>query len=322
MLSSRENMLRTIRRDKSQWIPYRYDRSLTALRPAVCIKKEEGGLDDWGVMWLPTKDAEGCYTDGNPVTIIDDVENFLSPDTDFNMVTEDLRQQIRSLDNKDTVIFSYCDFVLFERAQFILGTINLLIEVLKNTEKVEILLETITQYHLKLVEAMMITGIDGIRFCDDWGMQTAMFLNPDLWRKIIKPRIKRLYEIVKKYDGIVWQHSCGHIEEIIPDLIEIGVDIIDPCQPAANNVLMWKREYGKKLSFLGGIDTQSYLSFGSPEEVKAKTKEFIKFMSKDGGYIAAPSHTISFPPENKNAMIDAIDEVNVELVNNINTLNY
>jgi len=304
-------MLKTIKRDEPQWIPYRYDGSLTALRPSVCVKKEEGGRDDWGVMWLPTTNSEGCYTDSNPVISINEVEGFSAPKTDFNMVAEDLKKQISLLDNKDTVIFSYYDFVLFERAQFILGTINLLIEVLKNTEKVEKLLDIITEYHVKLTETMMNAGIDGIRFCDDWGMQTAMFLHPDLWRKIIKPRMERLYNVVKKYDGIVWQHSCGHIEEIIPDLVETGVDIIDPCQPAANDVLKWKRDYGKKLSFLGGIDTQGYLSFGTPEEVKIKTKEFIKVMSDDGGYIAAPSHTISFLPENKNAMIEAIKEVNL-----------
>ncbi|MHB1347697.1 MAG: uroporphyrinogen decarboxylase family protein [Candidatus Humimicrobiaceae bacterium] len=315
MISARENMLRTIRRDNPNWIPYRYDGSLTALRPSVCIKKEDGGKDDWGVMWLPTKDAEGCYTDGGPVISIDQVHDFSAPDSDFESLSEDLRNQINMLENKDTVIFSYCDFALFERAQFILGTINFLMEALENTKKVEKLLEIITDYHIKLVEAMMKTGIDGIRFCDDWGMQTAMFLNPDLWRRIIKPRLKRLYEAVKKYNGIVWQHSCGHIEEVIPDLIEIGVEIIDPCQPAANNVLMWKKKYGENLSFLGGLDTQGYLSFGSPEEVKAKTKEFIKFMSVGGGYIAAPSHTISFPVENKNAMIEAINEVNNELKN-------
>jgi uroporphyrinogen decarboxylase len=310
MLSARENMLKTIKRDGPEWIPYRYDGSLAALRPSVCVKREEGGRDDWGVMWLPTAGAEGCYTDGRPVISIDETESFLAPETDFNRVTEDLKQLVNAIENKDAVIFSYCDFVLFERAQFILGTINLLVEVLKNIEKVEKLLDTIAFYHIKLTEAMMDAGVDGIRFCDDWGMQSAMFLNPILWRKIIKPRMRQLYEIVKKRKGIVWQHSCGHIAEIVPDLVETGVDILDPCQPAANDVFKWKREYGGKLSFLGGLDTQGYLSFGTPAEVKVKTKEFIEFMSAGGGYIAAPSHTISIPPENRAAMIEAINEIN------------
>ncbi|MCL6087988.1 MAG: hypothetical protein M1475_06210 [Actinobacteria bacterium] len=311
-MTKKENILRTIKRDSPNWIPYRYDGSLTLLRPAVVAKKEEGGKDDWGVIWLPATEREGAYTDGKPVISIDEVVSYDTPSTNWSKITEDLKKQISLLPSSDTVIFSYCDFALLGRAQFILGTINFFIDILKNTQKVEILLDKITEYHINLTESMMKSGIDGIRFCDDWGTQSAMFLNPDLWRKIIKPRMEKLYKAVKKYGGIVWQHSCGHIEEIIPDLIETSVDIIDPCQPAANDVLMWKKVYGKKLTFLGGIDTQSYLSFGTPAEVKVKVKEFIKYMSEGGGYIAAPSHTISIPEDNKKAMIEAIKEINQE----------
>jgi uroporphyrinogen decarboxylase len=311
MISKRDNLLRTIKRANPEWVPYRYDGSLIALRPkAICVKREEGGKDDWGVIWLQTKGAEGCYTNGKPVISIDQVDTYKPPYTNWQEVAEDLKKQFNDLPDKDCVIFSYCDFTIFERAQFILGTENLLIEILLSKKKVEKLFDIITDYQAKLVDVMMSTGLDGIRFCDDWGMQTKMFLHPELWRETVKPRIKILYDLVKKHEGIVWQHSCGHIEEIVPDLIEMGVDILDPCQPAANDVIFWKKLYGNKLSFLGGLDTQGYLSFSSPYEVRLKVKEFVRHMSVGGGYIAAPSHTISIPKENELAMIEAINEVN------------
>jgi uroporphyrinogen decarboxylase len=312
MMTKKENLLHTIKRQNPQWVPYRYDGSLKAIRPAVSVKREEGGKDDWGVNWLPTKGSEGCYTDGMPVISIGGVNGFKAPETDWQAVADDLRKQVLALkaSDSDVLIFSYCDFSLFERAQFILGTENLLVETMLNRDKVESLLDIIASYHKKLVETMMSAGIDGIRFCDDWGMQAAMFLNPGLWREIIKPRMKSLYDEVKKSKGLVWQHSCGHIEEIVPDLIEAGVDVLDPCQPGANDVFAWKKLYGSCLSFLGGLDTQSYLSFAPPSVVKEKVTEFIKYMSKGGGYIAAPSHTISIPSENEQAMVQAINEFN------------
>ena len=154
------------------------------------------------------------------------------------------------------------------------------------------------------------SGCEGVRFTDDWGMQTSLFISPELWRKYIKPRMKILYDIVKEYKGLVFQHSCGRIEKIVQDLIEIGCDVLDPLQPAANNIFKLKEVFGSRLCFMGGLDTQSYLSFGSPEEVKREVKKVLTIMGKDGGYIAAPSHTITIPVKNRSAMIDAIDEIN------------
>ena len=309
-MTKKENILRTIKRNNSKWVPYRYDGSLTLLNPAISVKRLEGGIDDWGTNWLPANEIEGCYTDGKPVINIKDAKNFITPDTDFIMVTNHLKNQVFRFKDTDTLLIGYDDFVLFERTQFLLGIEDFLISTISDIRNLNVLLTKITNYQKKLVKAIMRSGVSGIRFMDDWGMQTSLFVKPEKWRKIIKPRMKELYDIVKEYDGIIFQHSCGCIDEIIPDIIEIGADVIDPCQPKANNIREWKRKYGKELSFMGGLDTQSILSFGTPEEVERYSIDFIKFMSNGGGYIAAPSHTISIPKENERAMLRAIERVN------------
>ncbi|MCL5772184.1 MAG: hypothetical protein M1479_07915 [Actinobacteria bacterium] len=313
-MTKKENLTRTIKRDNPKWVPYRYDGSLTLLHPAIIVKRIDGGLDDWWTNWLPTTENEGCYTDGKPVLDIKDVKNLKVPDTNFNTITEDLKNKVLKNTSVDTLLIGYDDFILFERAQFLLGTENFLMAIVSDTENVEILLTKITNYQKKLVKSMMQSGISGIRFMDDWGMQTTMFIKPKLWRELIKPKLKELYDTVKEYGGIVFQHSCGHIEEIIPDLVEIGLDVIDPCQPVANNIFGWKEKYGDKLSFMGGLDTQGVLSFGTAKQVESYTIDFVKYMSKEGGYIATPSHTINIPEENKMAMLAAIEKVNKGLI--------
>lgn len=310
MMMQRENILRTIKRDCPDWTPHRYDGSLTLLRPRIVPRPAEGGLDDWGVRWIGTDSAEGSYPDGKPVLSIDDVESFEPPETDWQMVIEDMREQVVAKDHEDTLLIAYNEMVLYERIQLLLGTTNFLMAVALEPEKVEILLDKITDYQRRLTESLMCAGVAGVRFTDDWGTQTSLFISPPAWRRLIKPRLKMLYDEVNRHGGLVFQHSCGRIEAIVPDLIEIGLDVLDPCQPAANDIFAWKRQFGDRLTFMGGLDTQSYLTFGTPEEVEAAVGEVISVMAQGGGYIAAPSHTITIPEANRAAMMRAVKNCN------------
>lgn len=310
IMTERENVIRSIHRKCPGWIPYRY-KALTMLRSGIInVRPVDGGKDDWGANWLPTNQTEGSYPNDVPVISIEEVDEYTPPETDWSLVTADLKEQIALLPEKDKLIIGYNELTLFERAQLLLGTVDFLSATVLEPEKLERLLDKITQYQVSFTKALMEAGCDGVRFTDDWGMQNTMFISPIQWCKLIKPRIKMLYDIVKGYNGLVFQHSCGHIEEIVPDLIEIGVDVLDPCQPAANDIFNWKKAYGKQLSFMGGLDTQGYLSFGTIEEVKREVKKVAEVMAEGGGYIAAPSHTIGIREENRLAMIEAINEIN------------
>ncbi len=308
-MTRRENIIRAITRNGPEWIPYRYDGSLTLLKPAVTVRPVEGGRDDWGANWLRTNEREGSYPDSTPIALIDGVDELRAPVTDFTTVTGGLRKQVSGLAREDTLVLAYNELTLFERAELILGTEAFLMATALNPEATGRLLDVIAGYQEKLTESLMKSGVSGVRFTDDWGTQSALFISPGQWRRLIKPRLGRLYAIVKGHGGFVFQHSCGHIEEIVPDLIEIGLDVLDPCQPAANDVFRLKRLYGDRLCFMGGLDTQGYLSFGDPQTVKRRVREFVSVMGAGGGYIAAPSHTITIPEENRRAMLEALNEV-------------
>jgi len=309
-MTRRENLLRTIRRDSPAFVPYRYDGCLTIVEPAICARPRDGGLDDWGVKWVDSGTDEGSYPDHVPAMTIEQADDMTAPATDFATLTQDLRRQVNALKDTDTLMYARNECALFERPGFLLGHAEYLMACAGYPREIQQMLDVIADYQVRLTEAIMSAGVDAVRFTDDWGMQSSLFIHPRQWRELIKPRLARIYEVVKRHGGIVFQHSCGCIGEIIPDLIELGLDVIDPCQPQSNDIFAWKREYGKSLCFMGGLDTQTYLTFGTPSEIKERVTEVLSVMSEGGGYIAAPSHTITLPEANRRAMLEALDEFN------------
>jgi len=133
-------------------------------------------------------------------------------------------------------------------------------------------------------------------------------MGPKLWSKFIKPKIKKMYQAVKKKGKYVFIHSCGKVDEVFPDLIECGVDLFNPFQPEVMDVFEMKRRYGKSLSFFGGISVQRTLPFGTISETRKEVKILLERIGFDGGYIAAPSHSIpkDAKVENIAAMIDIL----------------
>ena len=133
-------------------------------------------------------------------------------------------------------------------------------------------------------------------------------MGPDLWRELIKPRIKKMYGRVKSHGLKVFIHSCGDVEEIFPDLIEVGLDVFNPFQPEAYDIYKMKKLHGDRLSFYGGMSTQKILPFGTPEEVKKETIKLIREIGKNGGYIFSPAHATpgDVPAENMAVMFEII----------------
>jgi uroporphyrinogen decarboxylase len=155
--------------------------------------------------------------------------------------------------------------------------------------------------------------IDMVATYDDMGTQEGLFCSHKDYVKFIKPYEKEMIKYIKKYTNAkIYRHSCGSIYEVIPDFIEMGVDVLNPVQPLAKNMEPWrlKQEFGKHLTFCGGIDTQRLLPYGTLEEVKKGVKKTIEIYAPDGGYILGPSHNIEpdTSPENIVAMYEAAQE--------------
>ena len=137
---------------------------------------------------------------------------------------------------------------------------------------------------------------------DDFSTQRGMMLSPNSWRQFLKPVYKRLFELVKSYGLKVWFHSCGTFEPVRTDLLDIGIDVWETVQAhlAGNEPEKLKREFGKHVTFFGGINCQQTLPFGTPEDVRKEVRERIRVLGHNGGYICGPDHSIqgNMPPEN------------------------
>lgn len=196
---------------------------------------------------------------------------------------------------------------LWERATFMRGMEHLLLDVALNPEFVDALLRELTNYIMETVAALADIGnFECIAVSDDYGTQHGMLISPEHWRRSVKPCLAKIYALAKSRGLAVFHHSCGNIVPIIGDLIDIGLDILHPIQPEAMDILFLNREFGRHLTFCGGIPTQGMLVSGTPAQIRTEVQRLKRKMSNHGGYILEPGITIQadVPPENLIAMID------------------
>lgn len=194
----------------------------------------------------------------------------------------------------------------FEKANFCRGIENFLADLVGYPDYAKKLLDYIIQKNLIKLENIVNYSLDGILLGSDWGSQQSMLMSPTVWRNLIKPGEIKEYEIIKSGNKHIWIHSCGNIDAIIPDLIEMGVDVLNPLQPEVMDIYEIKKQYGNQLTFWGGITTQRILPYGTPDEVTNETNNVINKMSKNGGYITAPSQDfqVDVPYENIIALLE------------------
>lgn len=201
-------------------------------------------------------------------------------------------------------------FSLFERAWTMRGMENLFLDMVEAPEFVDDLLDAICDYNVALVNQAVAYDIDEVHFGDDWGSQRGLLMGPKLWERFLKPRLARMYGAAKSAGKFVSIHSCGKVQELFPQLIEIGLDCFNPFQPEVMDPYEMKRLHGDRLSFWGGVSTQQLLPYGTPAEVRAEVRRLIAGVGKCGGYILAPAHGIpgDARPENIMALIEAANE--------------
>jgi len=195
----------------------------------------------------------------------------------------------------------------WEKAYFLRGIENYLADIAGEPEFAERLLDFIIDNNMRFMPAAAEQDFcDGLLLGSDWGTQCDLIMSPEAWRKMLKKGERRQYAAIKKAGKHVFVHSCGCILKIMDDLVELGVDVLNPVQPECMDIAELKEKYGEHLTFWGGISTQKTLPYGTPAEVRKETERIIKLMSRGGGYITCPSQEIQtdVPYENLKALIE------------------
>lgn len=273
-------------------------------------------IDVWGTTWKKTPEGHYINVDGafrrcEPKMEI--LETFDWPDPSDPGIYEGLKERAESLRKKsDCAIVLDLPNGIMLQGWFVRGFAEWLTDLYMNREFACRLMDIITDIWTKIVErALEIVGknIDIVAMADDLGMQEGTFVSPQVYREMLKPRHRRMVDAIKsRSDAKIFLHSCGSVYAIIEDLIEIGIDVLNPVQVSARNMdaAKLKKEFGGRLAFWGAIDTQRVLPFGTPEEVRAEVRRVIDCMAKGGGYVVASVHNLQreVPPENIIAMFD------------------
>ncbi|MCF7957719.1 MAG: uroporphyrinogen-III decarboxylase-like protein [Phycisphaerae bacterium] len=198
----------------------------------------------------------------------------------------------RSIDSKGDLFRLFeMGFSLYERAWTLRGMENLMMDFIVNPDFVHELLTAITDYNIKQINKALTYDIDAVYFGDDWGQQQGLQMGPELWKTFIYPQLKRMYKTVKDAGKYVMIHSCGDVDELFDDLIDIGVDCFNPFQPEVMDTEMLLKQYRGKLSFHGGLSIQKTLPYGSVEDVQNESRRLLK-LGAEGNYIFSPSHSV------------------------------
>jgi uroporphyrinogen decarboxylase len=265
-------------------------------------------FDWWGAGW-DTR-TEGYWPAFSPLKDSLDLDRHPWPDpNDPALLTSARRTILR--DGASCFIAPNLGMCLFERAWSLRGFDATLMDMLERPEWVEELLDRIAEIQLCLCRRFVAAGVAGGYFGDDYGAQRAMLFSPKLWRRLIKPRLARLFAVFADAGLPVILHSDGDIRAILPDLVEIGLTTLNPVQPEVLDHAWLRKEYGARLSFYGGVSTQSVLPVGSVEEVRAATFACARALAPEGtGLLLGPSHRMQsdIPARNVEAMLDAFDE--------------
>ncbi len=278
--------------------------SCASIKPLYASPAEFGPTvrDEYGVTWS-TNEIDRGFPIG-PALSEADLSGYTFPDPTRKYRFEQIPQWIEQSSDRFTVVWVGD---LWERATFIRGMEHILMDVAVNEAFVQQLLRGIADYILATMEILFERfEFDAIAISDDYGMQRGMLMSPDSWRKLIKPPLAEIYALAKKHGRFVFHHSCGNIVEIIGEMIDIGLDILHPIQPEAMDILALKREFGRDVSFCGGLRTQDLLPTGTPQEIRDEVRRLKDTMGASGGYILEPGITVQadVPLDNLIAMIE------------------
>lgn len=303
-LTPKENMLCVLRHEVPEYVPYQPE-AFQMIRANAIHERPYGyvtGYDWFGVHWtsedglpVPTAGVEHVLKD---ITQWREVVKF--PDLDDWDWETDAKRDCAGQD-PDKLTFIIMGTGPFERLHSLMGFEGALCALITDPEECESFFSAVVDFKIKQMEYLKkYYKVDLVHFHDDWGSQKDLFFHPDIWRRLLKPHIKRAVDAAHEMGIYFIMHSCGKIDRIVDEIVGLGIDVLDPAQPI-NDLARWKRDFGHKVAFMGGIDAQNVVDNEncSEEDIRREVREKIDLLAPGGGYIP---FAVSLSPRNAIAL--------------------
>ncbi|MCI0499919.1 MAG: hypothetical protein L0Y36_09615 [Planctomycetales bacterium] len=267
--------------------------------------------DEWGIRWRYVKNQFGVFTEivSHPLAgDMSKLRQYKIPDPDRPTMYEEFRQ-MKGAYGKDKWLIGSSQISIFEASWYLRGLDQFLMDMAVEPDYAAAVMDKVMQFPLAAAKNFIRLGADMVWFGDDVSMQTGMMISQQMWRQFLKPRYAVLFDECKKQNPTVKiaYHSCGNCGLILDDMIEIGLDVLNPLQPRAIDPVAVKKRYGNRLALFGGLCVQEVMPHGTPQQITAEVKKLITECGRGGGYILAPAHHIQAdtPLENIRAFYKA-----------------
>ncbi len=253
-------------------------------------------LCPYGITWRNVKNETGHFTEivKHPLQTEEDIYNYQMPKAaDAQDVIEATRKAIAQY-GKDKWIIGSCQCSVFEAAWYLRGLDTFMMDLAMEEDYADYLLDKVMQFPLEMGLKFIELGVDMVWLGDDIATQQNMMISPAMWRHYFKPRYAKMFETFKKANPNIklCYHSCGNLQAVVDDLIEIGLDVLNPIQPLAIDPVAFKKRFGDRITMYGAMDVQRILPFGTPEDVRQEVKRLIDNCAPGGGFILSPAHHI------------------------------
>ena len=273
--------------------------------PAESFRPKEANESEWGFVWEKLDDTMG-QPKAAVITDWSQLSSYVPPDGKDPSRLRGIDEFLKKFGDK--YVIAGLGITGFGIMTFLRGFENTLEDFYLERENLEKLADMVFGYEEDLIRQCVAKDIDAVSFYDDWGMQFSLMIDPKLWREFFKPRYKRQFDIIHEAGKQVYFHSCGYVYDIIPDLIEIGVDIFNFNQPDVMG-LDKLSEFRGKVCFNCPVDLQTVAIFGDKQQIESYTDRLVRSLSTGrGGFIGYMEeyHSIGLSQENYDIMLSAL----------------
>jgi len=281
------------------------------INPVEVLMRDAQWEDEWGTRWGHAFGGVGASPVDYPLADWSQLDEYLARRVPDPRAAGrlDAAAKVLQMHGRDRYCFGTIHLTLFERFHALRGMANVFTDFYTNEREVRRLLDAIAAYTTELVRRFGELGCDGVFLTDDWGSQTALMISPAMWREFFKPHYEAIFAEAHRCGMDVIFHSCGNVTAVVGDLIDAGMDVLDPVQPGAMDVAELARRFGGKVSFCGAIDLQQLLSQGTPQQVRDEVRRLVELLGRPygGGYVIAPANVLTpeIPLENLEALFEA-----------------